>query len=422
MPTRRILAVAGERDVAFLEGMLEAQGYTVTGVAGSMDDISTLAECVAPDLALVAVGPSEEVDGLAAAGTLRESLGVPVIYLVEEWACETWELAREQKPAGYVTRPIRAWDLLATLDLALSDHRRRVRSRAENERYRTLFDQNVAGVYRKTREGVLQQCNPSFARMFGFEDPAELVGRSMATLYASTSDRAAFLERLGTDGSVANYELAMRRRDGTPIWVLENAALLTDPGTDENMVIGTLIDITERKTLETQLKELANRDPLTGLANRRALEARAEHAIELAVRRNEVGALLFIDLIRFKEINDTLGHRAGDEVLVETASRLRSALRSSDTAARVGGDEFVVVLGDVAGAEGARAAARRIIKQFVSPVVVDGDEVLVRLRVGVVLFPAHARTLVDLMGAAGKVVSELKPETESVLRVYGDDA
>lgn len=420
MPTRRILAVASERDVAFLEGMLEAEGYSVTGVAGSLDDVRGLAECVVPDLALVALGPSEEMDGVAVGEVLRESLDVPVVYLVEEWAADTWSVVRERELAGYVTRPIRSWDLLATLDLAFSHHQRRVRRHGESRLYRTLFDQNVAGVYRKTRDGVIRQCNASFARMFGYDDPSELVGQSVGILYTSESDRAAFLDRLDIHGSVTNHELPMRRRDGTPIWVLENAALLADPETDESTVIGTLIDITERKTLETHLTELANQDPLTGLANRRALETRVEHAIELAVRRKEVGALLFLDLVRFKEINDRLGHRAGDEVLVETAARLRTTLRSSDTAARVGGDEFVVVLGDVDGTEGARTAARRIVDQFEAPVDLDGEAVHVRLRVGVALFPSQARVLEELMGVAGKVVSELKPAAESVVRVYED--
>jgi diguanylate cyclase (GGDEF)-like protein/PAS domain S-box-containing protein len=418
MPTRRILAVACERDVAFLEGMLEAQGYAVTGVTGSADEIRALGSPLHADLALVALGACQADEGLEVSRMLRESLGLPVVFLVEEWTPETWSRAKAQEPAGYVTRPIRSWDLMATLELALTGHRRRVRRRGENEQYRTLFDQNVAGVFRKTRDGVLRQCNQSFARMFGYDEPSELVGQSMSMLYASPSDRESFLERLDDRGAVTNYELPMHRQDGTPIWVLENAALLTDPETEEQTVIGTLIDITERKTLETHLKELAHQDPLTGLANRRALEARAEHAIELAVRRKETGALLFIDLVRFKEVNDTLGHRAGDEVLVETAARLRAALRSSDTAARVGGDEFVVLLSDVDGAAGARTAAQRILDQFDPVVEVEGQEVEVRIRVGVALFPSQARALDELMGAAGKVVSDLKPETGSVLRMY----
>ncbi len=420
MSTRRILLAASEAEAEPLRALLDGEGYAVTGLSGPVDEVVALARSVHPDLALVTAGSPPGPDGIEVARVIRESLEIPVVFVVDQWSDDEWSRMLDVEPDACVHSPVVPGALRAALELALRRHRSRVRRRAEGERYRLLFEQNVAGVYRKSLGGIILQCNQSFAGMFGYDGPEALEGESMGMLYTSASDRRRFLDSLSARGSVTNFELPMRREDGSPIWVLENAVLLEDP-TEGPTVVGTLIDITERKTLETHLKELANQDPLTGLANRRALEAATEHAIELAVRRRETGALLFLDLVKFKEINDTLGYRAGDQVLVETARRLKAVLRASDTAARVGGDEFVVLLSDVDGVRGARAAGQRILDRFQREVPVDGTVVEVRVRLGIALFPDHARALTELMTAAGWLVSELKPETESVLKVFDPD-
>lgn len=421
MSTPRILMVAPERDGESLSRMLQSQGYEVTGLSGPAEEVEAMAQAVQPDLVLISVTESEGDNAIEVAALLREALTAPVVYVVEEWTEESWPRALGAEPAGYTVKPVRPWDLQATVELALRRHHAEVRLRNEGEHYRILFHQNVAGVYQKSADGTLLQCNLSFARIFGYDGPEELEGQPMEILYTSQEDRAAFLKRLRDRGSVTNYELPMRRKDGAPIWVLENAALAREPEGEPPVVIGTLIDITDRKTLEIRLERQANQDPLTGLANRRALEARAEQTLEMAVRRDEVGALLFLDLIQFKVINDTLGHRAGDEVLVETAARIEDALRASDTAARVGGDEFVALLPDVGDEEGACTAGRRILDGFRPPMTVAGESVDVRVRIGAALFPEHARDLSELMALAGRVVSDLKGRSESSMVFYAPE-
>lgn len=418
MATERILVVAPQRDAAILEGMLRARGYHVTAMAGPVSDVLEAAGSVAPRLALVTVAQPNGVSGLAVGRALREEHTLPLVYVGEPMPEAEWARVLETGPSGFVPQPVDPWVLQSTVKLALRRHTDEARLRSDSEQYRLLFKQNVAGVYRKTVGGVLLNCNQSFARIFGYDAPDELEGKPADVLYGSPADRDAFLRRLRDQGSVTNHELPMRRKDGTPIWVLENAALTTDAETGAVVVVGTLIDITDRKTLEIRLERQANEDPLTGLSNRRALVARAEHALELAARRGEMGALLFVDVIRFKEINDRLGHRVGDQVLVEVARRLRATLRASDTAARVGGDEFAVLLSEVGGRVGARTAGHRVLSRFTEPVQVDGGELKVRLRVGIALFPEHAGTLDGLMKHAGGVVSELKSAVEPVVALY----
>jgi diguanylate cyclase (GGDEF)-like protein/PAS domain S-box-containing protein len=414
----RVLVAAPEAEpLEHLGEMLRAEGYQVTELTFPGVDLNAVA-AARPDLALVAVVGAAARDGIETSRGLRASLGIPVVYVVNGWTADLWARARVIGPAGYLLTQVRPVDLRAALDLAFRRHHEEVQLRREMERYRILFQQNVAGVYRKTLGGVILNCNQSFARLFGYDGPEELHGRPAEILYGSPSDRREFLDKLGSRGIVTNYELPMKRKDGTPIWVLENAVISAGPAGDRPVVVGTLIDITDRKSLETRLERLANQDPLTGLANRRALETRANQVLELAVRRGEVGALLFLDLVRFKAVNDTLGHSAGDRVLVEVGRRMQSALRASDTAARVGGDEFVVLLSDVDDEHGALEAARRILGRFDAPVAVEGEAVRVDLRVGVVLFPTSGRDLDALMARAGRVVSTLKPLAGSAIEVY----
>jgi diguanylate cyclase (GGDEF)-like protein len=144
-------------------------------------------------------------------------------------------------------------------------------------------------------------------------------------------------------------------------------------------------DITQRKQAEERLAHLALHDPLTGLANRSLLMDRISQSLALSARRSRQVAVLYIDLDRFKAVNDLLGHSIGDEVLVITAQRIVGAIREGDTAARVGGDEFVVVCPDVERAEIALEIAERIEAALSKPMEVDGHELIVEGSVGISL-------------------------------------
>jgi diguanylate cyclase (GGDEF)-like protein len=158
----------------------------------------------------------------------------------------------------------------------------------------------------------------------------------------------------------------------------------------DGRVIGaveTLQDISEQKRYEAQLEDQARQDLLTGLANRRVLEERLKQALAQAARDERVVAVAFIDLDHFKPINDELGHAAGDALLRELATRLTSMVRDVDTVARVGGDEFVVVLSAPESAEAVEGVIRRIIDAVGRPVTIAGREVQVGCSVGIALYP-----------------------------------
>ena len=147
-------------------------------------------------------------------------------------------------------------------------------------------------------------------------------------------------------------------------------------------------DISENKRAAEQVHHLANYDSLTGLPNRLALQMRLEQALPEARRRGSHVGLMFLDLDRFKIINDTLGHSVGDQLLREVSSRLQRAVRESDTVARLGGDEFVILLPDIFNVTDVATVASKILASFANPVMVDSIELHTSPSVGISLFPA----------------------------------
>ncbi len=288
--------------------------------------------------------------------------------------------------------------------------RRRARARLEESerRYRRLFEGNVAGVFRSTVDGRFLECNQAFAEMFGFEGPDELREVPAGELYARPDGREEYLRTLREEGAVWNYEVQLRRRDGENIWVLENARLDEDPVSGEEVIWGTLIDVTEQHELREELERMAYHDPLTGLPNRRLLAEHGLKALALADRREGRAGLVYLDLARFKRINDTLGHDVGDAVLEEAADRLRSVVRESDTAARVGGDEFAVLLPGVEGIGDVRDAARRIRERLDEAYRVADHSFRVSAQIGIALYPDHAEDFAGLLSAADRAMYQAK--------------
>ena len=172
-----------------------------------------------------------------------------------------------------------------------------------------------------------------------------------------TSDREALLTRLKSEKSVTNYEMRFRRKNGESACAMLNLSLVDDDSGASRIIEGTFVDITERKVAEERVQFLACYDALTGLPNRTLLQDRLTKALASARRQKGKVALLFLDLDRFKTINDSLGHWVGDLLLQEVAKRLKRVAREQDTVARVGGDEFLIVLTAVKDA--ARRSSRR---------------------------------------------------------------
>jgi diguanylate cyclase (GGDEF)-like protein/PAS domain S-box-containing protein len=182
---------------------------------------------------------------------------------------------------------------------------------------------------------------------------------------------------------------------GETRWVEKRAQIEFDDAHHPRKAVGTVQDITDRKAAETRIEYLAFYDPLTELPNRALFMDRLRHELAAADRRNHRLALLFLDLDRFKDINDTLGHDAGDRVLVEVARRFRQALREEETLARLSGDEFVIIASD--SGEAATRIAERIAKALEAPVVVGSQGFTVSASIGIAIFPEDGRSAEELL-------------------------
>ena len=275
--------------------------------------------------------------------------------------------------------------------------------RESEKRYRLLFERNLAGVFRTTLAGRFVECNQATACMFGYDSPEEVMAIPVADLYATDSDREAFLTKLKSEKSVTNQEMKFRRKNGESAWAVLNVSLVDDDAGIASIVEGTLVDITERKVAEQRVQSLAYYDALTGLPNRILLHDRLSKALATARRREHKVALLFFDLDRFKIINDSLGHSVGDLLLQDVAERLKSCAREEDTVARLGGDEFLIVLTHVNDIPGAAVSAERFMDALTSTFVIQGHSLSVGCSLGISIFPEHgadSETLIKHADAA----------------------
>jgi diguanylate cyclase (GGDEF)-like protein/PAS domain S-box-containing protein len=259
--------------------------------------------------------------------------------------------------------------------------------RSSEQRYRLLFERNLAGLYRSTLDGRILECNSAFARILGYPSRDEVLRLTAWDLYAEPADRDGLLTRLKQQQLLINFELCLKRKDGSTVWALANENLLENEGTGEPVMEGSLIDISDRKKAEEQTRYQANHDFLTDLPNRVLFNDRLELAILHAHRRKHKLAVMFLDLDHFKRVNDTLGHSAGDALLVQVAARLKRCLREDDTVARLGGDEFVVLLSGLSRESDVAGMATKVLAALDEPFEVQKREIFLAGSIGIALYP-----------------------------------
>jgi len=396
--------------------------------------------------------------------------------------------------------------------------------RESERRHRLLFERNLAGVYRNTLDGRMLECNDEMARILGYASREEMLSIRAGDSYFTPADREQLIDAIRRDGGVRGAEVRLRRKDGTPVWVLESAHLLGDVlegtivditdrkkaetalrdseeryrlmaenstdliarttpngifvyasdalrsllGYEPSEVVGTPIrdlihpddrpalraivpdtvgrtfsyralrrdgsivwfestsraivgesgevseivsvsrDISERRRAEEQIEYQAYHDALSGLPNRLLFRDRLTIALAHAKRQDTPLVVMFLDLDRFKIVNDTLGHSLGDELLRVIAERLRSVLREGDTIARMGGDEFTVLLSDLKNAGAAAKIAQKLLEIVAQPVRVEGYELYVTTSIGIALFPNDGDTAELLLKNADSAMYRAK--------------
>jgi diguanylate cyclase (GGDEF)-like protein/PAS domain S-box-containing protein len=263
----------------------------------------------------------------------------------------------------------------------------------------------------KSLEGIILSWNPAAKRLFGYS-AAAAIGRPISMLFSheGADGVQSFLERSARGEQIECHETECIRQDGTRVGV---SLSLSPIKNKSGAVVGTAMiarDITERRRAEDRLHHLALHDALTGLPNRFLFCERVCQAFVQARRHDYQVALLFIDLDRFKQINDSLGHQIGDRLLQVTASRLRGCLREGDVIARLGGDEFVVSLTALTDASDATLIAGKILETLREPFHVGSHELNVSASIGIGIYPADGQDLETLMHAADTAMYHAKKQ------------
>ncbi len=261
--------------------------------------------------------------------------------------------------------------------------------------------------------------NPAFTRLTGFTFE-EVRGRSPGAFKSGRHD-ASFYRAMWQSIDACGYwqgEIWNRRKSGELYPAMLAITAIHDRHGRLTNYAALFSDISQIKDSEEQIRNLAYYDPLTSLPNRRLLEDRLQVALAHAHRSQTRVAVMFVDLDRFKRINDTLGHEVGDQVLMEIAQRLRHCLREDDTVARMGGDEFIIVLGDVKHEDAPAHVASKIIEALREPVVIDGRELVITTSIGISVYPEDGADATVLIKNADTAMYRAKDEGRNSFQMY----
>jgi diguanylate cyclase (GGDEF)-like protein/PAS domain S-box-containing protein len=291
-------------------------------------------------------------------------------------------------------------------------------------RYRGLFDGVPVGLYQSTPEGQFLDANPALVEMLGYPDWEALLGANIADLHVEAEDFRLWRDLIERDGIVRGFEVQFHRRDGPVIWGRNTARVVRDADGQVLYYEGSLEDITQRKRAEEELAYMATHDALTSLPNRWLFNDRLTVALAHAYRHHKKVAVMLLDLDRFKDINDTLGHKVGDQLLQSVGERLASLVRRSDTVARMGGDEFMLILPGLARVEDAAMLAQKVLDTFREPFVLDGHELHVTTSIGIAIYPydgEDADTLMKNADIAMYHAKELGRDSTQRYTPPGDD-
>jgi len=300
------------------------------------------------------------------------------------------------------------------------------RKRAEEELWQSnqtltaLIQASPLAIVSFDHDGIVKTWNKAAERIFGWEE-SEVIGYPIPIFMEEKDDEFYNILGLMLQGrALTDVELRRRRKDGSIIDISLSITLLYDSKGDINGGMGIFTDITERKQAEEMIKYMAYHDSLTQLPNRNLFNERLKQALANAERNKTNVAVLFIDLDRFKVINDSLGHAFGDLLLKSVSRRLQGCLRDHDTIARQGGDEFTVILHDCT-EESAKNVAERMINELANPFVLNNHEVTISPSIGISLYPSDGTNPDTLIRNADRAMYQAKDHGKNNYQFYEKD-
>ncbi|WP_052465108.1 putative bifunctional diguanylate cyclase/phosphodiesterase [Geoalkalibacter subterraneus] len=299
--------------------------------------------------------------------------------------------------------------------------------RKSKEDERALIEAIEEGIIRMDRRGRCVFANNAAIKMLGYEKEEDLLGKDIHdTIHHSSKDGEKISKedcsahQVFVGGGQFKEEEILWRKDGSSF----PAEFRSYPIFSEERVAGAMIvfnDVSEKQAREEKIRRLAFFDVLTGLPNRETLQDRMKQALMMAERNKQHVAVMFLDLDRFKRINDSLGHDFGDELLKSVARTLKNTVRKSDTVARLGGDEFVVLLPFLDGPGGATVVARKILDRFNEPFVINGKEIHTATSIGIAMYPENGSDGAALLKSADAAMYHAKNNGRRHYKFFSKD-
>ncbi|MEF2145161.1 MAG: diguanylate cyclase [Desulfovibrionaceae bacterium] len=376
-------------------------------------------------------------DTCRALKALENGRHVPVIFITSIFQDEaSVKLGYESGAVDYLFRPVDPYMLRSKVKVFLDLHRQKLRLEHEvsqrkraaqalgqaEEKYRTFFLKAVEGIFQMSLDGTLYEANPALARIMGYECSDTMVGQTglFRNVQVHPEKYDQYLKVLDEQGYVSNWEYEARRKDGEIIWLSESSRLVREG--DKPLVEGVIEDVTDRKLCEIHLHRRANFDSLTNVPNRSLFFDRMGHFIESARRYHHKMAVIFIDLNNFKKVNDTAGHQAGDEVLAAVAERFRKRVRTADTLARIGGDEFGILLPAVDDARSAEKVVQGLLAALDEPFDAAGGKHVVGATMGISIYPDDGVEPDELLRLADEAMYAARRSGDECYAFYGRPA
>lgn len=294
--------------------------------------------------------------------------------------------------------------------------------RASEEKYRGIYE-SLLDVYVEVMiDGSILEVSPQIKAFTGGKySRSVLLGTNLEAYYHDPRQWAALKQTLKEKGCISDFEATMQNREGNLIPCSISALLI--PGEDDkpDRITAMFRDISERKAAEDKLSYLAQYDTLTNLPNRLLFKGRLDQAIIEADRHERLVGVVLLDLDRFKNINGTIGHQAGDQVLIEVGNRLTDALRPGDTISRFSGDEFTIVLADMSHIDNATVVLSKIISALNSPITVNNRELFLTASIGITIYPIDKSNTETLLRNADIAMYQAKENGYNNYQFYAAD-
>ena len=418
------------------------EDHEVTFATSGAEALDLLAPGDLPELILLDV-MMPGMDGFQLCERLKAdplTRDIPVIFVTARTDAESETRALAAGGVDFIHKPVNEAVVRARVRLQLA-LRRQTRDlecrlteiaqaheqlRQAHEQLQVLWqavEQSPTSILITDRAACIEYVNPAFTRESGYE-AAEVLGHNPRLLKSGLTDPAVFRAMWDqvARGEPWVGELINRRKNGETYWEEAHIAPVKDDGGEISRYVAVKLNITERKEAHERLAYMANHDVLTDLPNRVLFFERVDQALALARRNGTRLALLFIDLDKFKPVNDTWGHAVGDQLLQAVARRLTGRLRDADTVGRIGGDEFVILLNEVGEEDDAAQVADELRLSLAQPFDLAGLTLSISASIGIALFPDHGQDAIELAHHADDAMYQAKQAGGDGLRLFAGDA